>query len=95
MTLITDAKKLLDKCLKSEESMLDIISFCSHQTDIVSIKYSINNVPELVKECREMIRSLADNGSGSKTFVLQNNLRRTILRLEAVAMYAKNYFKLD
>jgi seryl-tRNA(Sec) selenium transferase len=94
MTLMTDAKKLLDKCQTTEESILDVISFCSHPVDLISVQYSIKRVSELIEECQEMIRSLTAKDAGSKTVTLRNNLRRTILRLEAVRMYAKNYFKL-
>jgi hypothetical protein len=95
MTMITDAKKMLNNCQQTEESIYDIVSFCVPPDGIVTIQYQTKHVPEIVTECRVMLHRLLANDSGTKTFKLRNDLRRMILRLEAAIMYAKNHFKLD
>jgi hypothetical protein len=95
MTLITDAKELLEKCKCSEDSIYDLVSFSYRPEDIASIQYLMEHVPKLTEECREMIHSITANEPSSKTYELRNNLRRMEMRLEAAIMYAKNYFKLN
>jgi hypothetical protein len=90
--MITDAKKLLDCCQQTEESIFyDIISFCVPPDGIITIQYQVEHLPEIVTECREMLHNLLAHDSGTKTFKLRNDLRQMIIRLEAVIMYAKNH----
>jgi hypothetical protein len=95
MTLITDAKELLEKCKCSEDSIYDLVSFCYRPEDMAPMQYLIEHVPKLTEECREMIHSVTANEPNSKTYELKNNLRRMEMRLKAAILYAKNYFKLN
>jgi hypothetical protein len=94
MTLITDAKELLEKCKCSEDSIYEIVSLGYRPENIAPIQYLIEHVPKLLtEECREMIHSITANKPSSKTYELKNNLHRMEMRLEAATLYAKNYFK--
>ncbi|MDR2704607.1 MAG: hypothetical protein LBC02_02400 [Planctomycetaceae bacterium] len=95
MTLITDAKELLKSCQGTEESIYDLVSFCTCHEDFATIQNLLERVPKMTEECHEMVHSLLANEPSSKTYELRNNLRRMSLRLEAAIMYAKNYFKLN
>jgi Ni2+-binding GTPase involved in maturation of urease and hydrogenase len=95
MTVIADAKELLKSCQRTEDSIYDLVSFCTCHEDVDTIHYQIERVPKMTEECQEMVHSLLANEPSSKTYELRNNLRRMSLRLEAAIMYAKNYFKLN
>jgi hypothetical protein len=96
MTLITDAKNLIDHCQRIEESIYDIVfSYHSQEGNIDTIKYQMKHVPEVVKEGHTMIKALLIHEPISEIVTLRKNLGRLLIRLEAAIMYAKNYFKID
>jgi hypothetical protein len=95
MSIMSDAKKLLADCQRSEDEICDIISFHTSPCDIVSVQYHVEQVPKKVEECRDMIFALSANYNSTAMFKLRDNLRRMAIRLEAEILYAKDYFKLD
>jgi hypothetical protein len=92
---MSDAKKLLADCQRTENEICDIISFHTSPCDIECVQYHIEHVPKKVEECRCVVLALSANYNSTAMFNLRDDLRRMAIRLEAEIVYAKNYFGLD
>ncbi|MDR0611854.1 MAG: hypothetical protein LBG58_17235 [Planctomycetaceae bacterium] len=95
MTIITDAKKLLNECQRTEGSIYDLISFSGCKDDWDSIYSLIERVQKMMDECNKMFLMLSATEQCSKIITKRNHLRRMSMRLGAAVMYAKNHFKID
>jgi hypothetical protein len=94
MTFITDAKKLLDQCQGTEDSLYDLISIHIGYAEIMSFQYNITRALVLQKECRQMAGTFDGAAPLTTKSKLRNQLLRMALRLEAAVMFIKNYLKL-
>jgi hypothetical protein len=93
MTFVTDVTKLLNECQRTEDAIFDIITFHSGRDDLLAVQEQILRIPELISNCRESYNNLFEGDFSTETFITRNSLRYMRMRLEAIALYVKNYFK--
>ncbi|MDR2704608.1 MAG: hypothetical protein LBC02_02405 [Planctomycetaceae bacterium] len=94
MTLIDDAKKLIDDCYKIEDLIFHLITFHYNTENTAEMKKVCEQVWEMVNKCCEIKRQLHEQRT-AETATLCNHLNLMSLRLESAILYAKNYFKFD